>query len=248
MTGRTRGRVGARLLCSLAVLTCVVATVSGCDRARPDADTPREAVQGTWVLDHDVDAPEVPFVTFAKDRSWSASDGCDRVYGTWRITAANRLTVVTGPHAELSCAGAEMVDAVLAADTARVPRATERLQLRGGGSTLALDPSTDPDVGGQGRPIGYWVHDHSAGSPYLSLRADDSYRLSDGCGTSTGTWKFSTTEQVRLYPTDTASSTTCQDGDDSGVGASTRGRVSGSTMTLSTTDGATTGTLHRFER
>lgn len=247
MTTRSVRHVGAPVLGGLAALVCVLGVLTGCTRAQPDADTPREAVQGTWVLDHDVDTPEVPFVTFAKDRSWSASDGCDRVYGTWRITAANHLTVVTGPHAELSCAGAEVVDAVLAAETARVPRGTERLQLRDGGSTLALEPSTDPDVGRQGRPIGYWVHDHSAGSPYLSLRADDSFRLSDGCTVRTGTWKYSTTEQVRLYPDDPATEP-CPGSGDAGLGASTRARVSGSTMTLSTTDGGSTGTLHRFER
>lgn len=196
MTGRRQRRGDGVVVASLAVLVCVLGTLSGCQRAQSDADAPRQAVQGTWVLDHDVDTPEVPFVTFAADRSWVASDGCDRVYGTWRITASNRLTVVAGP---------------------------------------------------QDRPIGYWVLDRSSGSPYLSLRADDSFRLSDGCTTRTGTWKFSTTDQVRLYPDETAAGP-CPDGDDPDLGSSTRGRVTGNTMALTTTDGQATGTLHRFAR
>lgn len=247
MTGRRQRRGDGVVVASLAVLVCLLGTLSGCQRVQSDPDTPRQAVQGTWVLDHDVDTPEVPFVTFAADRSWVASDGCDRVYGTWRITASSRLTVVAGPHAELGCAGAEMVDAALTADTARVPRGTDQLRLRGDGSTLALDPSKASDVGPQDRPIGYWVLDRSSGSPYLSLRADDSYRLSDGCTTRTGTWKFSTTDQVRLYPDETAAGP-CPDGDDPDLGSSTRGRVTGNTMALTTTDGQATGTLHRFER
>lgn len=230
--------------CVLAVLFAG-ALLAGCTTQTPTSDSRREAVQGTWVSGRTFDTPEVPYVAFNRDRTWSASDGCNRVFGTWRITADARISVVVGPHAKLTCAGSVVPDAALRAETARVPRGTTQLQLRRGSDVLIkLDRSTESTVGPQSRPIGYWVKDRSSTSPYLSLQAGDAYRLYDGCTTQSGTWKFSNTEQVRLYPSSSPTAT-CT-GDTTQIGSSTRGRVDGDTMTLSTADGTTTGTLHRF--
>jgi hypothetical protein len=134
--------------------------------------------------------------------------------------------------------------AAMQAQTARVQRGD--LQLLGPDGTTTLTKSTAAGVGKQARPIGYWVQDHSSGSAYLSLRADDSYRLYDGCVTREGTWRFSHTEQVRLTPGD-AIVGTCA-GDTEGLSSSTRARVAGDVMTLTTTGGDETGELHRYRR
>lgn len=235
----------ARSLLVVGIAACLAVALAGCSSTdHSHADTARRAVQGTWVLDHRLDTAEVPYVAFNPDRSWSASDGCTRVYGTWRIAGDHRLSIITGPHAQLTCAGRHLVTTVIAADTARVPRGTDQLHIASGSTTITLDRSTRSVVGPQQRPVGYWLKDHSDTSPYLSLRADDSFRLDDGCSTTTGTWKFSTTEEVRLYP-DPPSGTTCAS---STLARSARGRISGNTMTLTASDGTVTAELHRFER
>ncbi|WIB79160.1 hypothetical protein DEJ28_08685 [Curtobacterium sp. MCPF17_002] len=231
------------MVVSALAVACTVGVLAGCTLVRPTQDDARkEEVTGTWVLDQQFDTPEVPFVSFGRSNVFSASDGCDRISGTWRITAARDLTVVVGPHAESTCAGKALPIAAMQADTARVQHGD--LRLRGPDGTTTLARTTADGVGKQARPIGYWVQDHSSDSAYLSLRADDSYRLYDGCVTREGTWRFSHTEHVRLTPGDAVVGT-CPDGAED-LSASTRARVADDVMTLSTTGGNRTGELHRY--
>ncbi|SDQ42969.1 hypothetical protein SAMN02800687_1848 [Curtobacterium sp. UNCCL20] len=125
-----------------------------------------------------------------------------------------------------------------------MPRGTSQLRIEAGGTTMRLDPADDDTVDSLDRPIGYWVQDHSSDAPYLSLRADDTFRLFDGCVTRTGTWRWSHTEQVRLY-TEAQTGEFCADADPD-LRRSTRGRVDGDTIALSRTDGSATGTLRRY--
>lgn len=229
------------LVCAL---VCIVA-LSGCTaRAPSDQRLSAEAgsMVGTWTLPGEFDTPETPFVSFSQNKSWIASDGCTRVYGSWTLSPSRRLTVTVGTHEPLTCAG----NAATTAMTGRSQVAIEPniLIIRSAGedtTVTTLERTTDSSVGPRGRPIGYWVAEQDALSPYLSVRADRTYRAFDGCFTTTGTWIFSNTEELRLTP-DGGAPATCR-GVDQWLRAAAYARVTGEVMTVTNSSGERIGEL-----
>src|ERR1700712_1913974 len=52
---------------------------------------------GVWTVQQKFDSPEQPFVAFVQDNTWIASDGCNRVEGTWTVDGNGVMTTTAGP-------------------------------------------------------------------------------------------------------------------------------------------------------
>ena len=101
-----------RALVAAAVLLVAVAgcatpnAASPSDPARPGA-LHSDALLGTWVVAQTFDSPEQPYIAFAEDNTWRASDGCNQVHGTWQVDADGALTTTSGPQTMMACEGVD---------------------------------------------------------------------------------------------------------------------------------------------
>lgn len=230
----------------MTILCC--AAMAGCT-ATPsdDASSPPEALQpgilvGTWTVEETFDTLEQPYVAFVQDNSWSASDGCNRVQGTWDLEEENVLTTTMGPQTLMGCDGAALPSAVSLAATVAVDGDTLTLYDSDGSVSTELVRSTDSSVGPQGLPIGYWTEERTPTSPFLSIQVDRTYSGSDDCGEVAGTWEpGEESDSVTLTP-DLAATATCDDAE-GWLGQATLGRVRAGVMTLQSEDGTVLGEL-----
>jgi heat shock protein HslJ len=236
---RIWGAAVAAIALALVVAGCSASASTTRHTLAPD----QGRIVGVWTVKRDFKTPEQPFVSFAQDNSWSASDGCDRVYGSWKVSSTGRLSVSESTHAALTCDGAMLPTAVAQGSHVRLSGDSLTLTSSDGSAKTTLQRTHASDVGPQGRPVGYWIGGRTPSSPYLSLLADGSYQAYDGCVVTTGTWTFSNTEQVRLEAASGAVGR-CT-GVDQWLTQATRGRVSADTMTLSDAAGKDVGTLDR---
>jgi heat shock protein HslJ len=65
-------------------------------------------IAGTWATGKTYQTTVQPFVTFATDGTWTASDGCNQTHGTWKETAPQALAVTSGPMTMMACDGAPL--------------------------------------------------------------------------------------------------------------------------------------------
>jgi heat shock protein HslJ len=101
--------------------------------------------------------------------------------------------------------------------------------------------STDPLVGPQGFPIGYWVEARTPTAPFLSISADRTFSGNDGCNNLVGSWETTDDDATRFL--DTAATLTDCDGVDEWLGKAVLGRVVAGVMTLQGEDGTVLGQL-----
>ncbi|MFO7690555.1 MAG: META domain-containing protein [Cryobacterium sp.] len=210
----------------------------------PTASVSPGSLVGTWVLPQTFDAPEQPYVSFVQDNTWSASDGCNRVQGTWTLGDDGALNTTAGPQTLMGCDGAALPLAVVTAKAVTV--ADDTLVLVGGseiGEDITLVRSTDPLVGPPGRPVGYWAESNTPEAPFLSIDTDQSYSGSDGCNVLTGTWTQNSDWSVALTPGVTTLMM-CE-GVDQWLRLAVLGRVQAGVMTLQAEDGTVLGQLTR---
>ena len=214
--------------------------ISGCAQDGISSATP-ESLVGTWALEKTFDSPEQPFVSFVRDRSWSGSDGCNRVNGEWDLEDDGTITVTSGPQTRLACDGAGLPSALTEAE--RVEVSGDTLVIHSASDTVVTElvRSKDPFVGPQSRPIGYWVEDDSDGAPFLFLSSRGSFSGNDGCNTLTGPWEATDDGGIR-FPATVATEMFCE-GVDSWLGTAVLGRVIGGVMTLYSDDGTVIGQL-----
>src|SRR4051812_4999369 len=96
---------------SLALLAgCASST--GTERAAVDD----AALVGTWTIDETFDSPEQPFIDFVDDNTWSASDGCNRMQGTWELGDDGAITTTSGASTLMYCDGAQLPLAISMAE------------------------------------------------------------------------------------------------------------------------------------
>jgi heat shock protein HslJ len=88
---------------------------------------PSTTIVGTWGTGKTYTSPEQPFVTFVDGGTWTASDGCNKVQGTWKESAPGTLVVTSGPHTMMACEGAPLPSAVASTHTYKL--AGEKLTL-----------------------------------------------------------------------------------------------------------------------
>jgi len=230
---------------ALAAALLVLGTLSGCTILTSGASTSRDPqpgeLVGTWVLQRTFDSPEQPFVSFVQDNTWSASDGCNRVQGTWQLGAAGALTTTSGPQTMMACDGAQLPLAVSHATRVEVHDDTLVIHSSFDSTETVLVRSTDPTIGPQGRPVGYWVESDSENSPFLSIQADGRYSGNDGCNVLSGDWKQA--DDGAILFTNGAMSLMACEGVDEWLSRAVQGRVQAGVMTLQAEDGTVLGQL-----
>ena len=220
--------------------------LAGCTIQTPNTATPSGTAQpgalvGTWVLDQRFDSPEQPYVSFVQDNTWSASDGCNRVQGTWELGADGSLTTTSGPQTMMACDGAQLPLAVSRGTRVEVDGDTLVIHSSFDSTETTLVRSTDSTVGPQGRPIGYWVESNTPTAPFLSIQADGRYSGNDGCNVLTGSWEQADDEAILLRPG--AMTLMACEGVDQWLNQAVQGRVRAGVMTLQSADGAVLGQL-----
>jgi len=221
----------------------VLIAVSACAPATPGSRSvvePSELV-GTWTIDGSFSSPEQPFIDFAEDGTWIASDGCNRVQGTWELGADGDLTTTAGPSTLIACDGAQLPLAVALADFVQFDGDTLLIHSSEESTVTELIRSDDPTVGPAGLPIGKWVESGASGAPFLILAADGSVSGDDGCNVLLGGWELADDGAVEFGPF--ASTLKFCEGVDTWLGGATQGRIQGGVMTLESADGTVLGQL-----
>jgi len=234
------------LLRSALAATALVLALSGCTVLTPNADSPSGSVQpgalvGTWVIDQTFDSPEQPYVAFVQDNTWSASDGCNRVQGTWEVAADGALRTTSGPQTMMACDGAQLPLAVSRGNRVVVDGDTLVITSSFDSTETTLVRSTDRFVGPQGLPIGYWVESDTPTAPFLSLQADGRYSGNDGCNVLAGTWDQADDEAI-LFTAGAMTLMACE-GVDTWLNQAAQGRVRAGVMTLQSAEGLVLGQL-----
>jgi heat shock protein HslJ len=219
----------------------LVLLVGGCaGQPGPSPAEPADLL-GVWTIDETFDSPEQPYVSFLDDETWSASDGCNRVQGTWQLGADGALTTTSGPQTLMACDGAQLPLAVTMADRVEIEGDVLFIHSSMDSTVTELVRSTDPLVGPQGLPVGKWVESDAEGAPFLSISADGTYSGNDGCNNFTGAWTTSDDGATEFGPA--AITLMACEGVDQWLSRATLGRVVGAVMTLQAEDGTVLGQL-----
>lgn len=116
-----------------------------------------------------------------------------------------------------------------------------RLVSSGDSTTTDLVRATDPKVGPQALPIGYWMESTKANAPFLSISADRKFSGSDGCNTLVGSWATGTDATTSFGHV--ASTMMACEGVDTWLTGIASATITGSKMTILGADGSTLGTL-----
>lgn len=125
----SRGGVIGVVLLEMSLL----ALLAACASPAPPGDTgsPSEAgvtIVGTWLVGPDEVMDATPFLTIASDGSWTASDGCNVVRGTWKQASDGTLTTTSGPSTLIGCDGKPLPSLFVNATSATVDAGTLILQ------------------------------------------------------------------------------------------------------------------------
>ena len=234
--------IRTRILLVLAS-TLGIAALAGCAASAGDTRSAVDgsALAGTWVIDDTFDSPEQPFINFADDGTWSASDGCNRVQGTWELGDGGALTTTAGPSTLMACDGAQLPLAVAQADYVQLNGDALTIYSSSESTKTDLVRSTDPTVGPQGLPIGQWVESADAGAPFLSIAADGSFSGNDGCNTIFGSWEVA--DDGAIMFTGVGSTLMACQGVDTWLSTAALGSVQGGVMTVQDADGVVLGQL-----
>jgi len=220
---------------------CATAGSSG-SSVSPTGSVQAGSLVGVWTVEGEFSTPERPYIAFVQDNTWSASDGCNRVRGTWTVASDGALSTTSGPQTLTACDGAQLPMLLVGATSVEVT--PDSLTLIGTGDaarTTVLVRSTDPTVGPRGRPVGYWAQSRTPTSPFLRFSTDGTYSGNDGCNNLTGTWVSTPDDAVTLTPG--ATTLRACEGVDEWLGRAVQGQVQAGVMTLQAADGTVLGQL-----
>lgn len=236
MTIRTRLMgLGVAVLGVVALTACATGTTG----ARSAVD-PADLV-GTWAIDETFDSHEQPFIDFVDDGTWTASDGCNRVQGTWQLGDEGSLTTTAGPSTLMACEGAQLPLAVEQADYVALDGDTLKIFSSAESTVTELIRTDDPAIGPQGLPIGQWVESDAEGAPFILISADGSFGGDDGCNVFTGSWELA--DDGAILFTQIASTLRYCEGLDTWLTQAAKGRVLAGVMTIEDADGLVLGQL-----
>ena len=184
-------------LLAMAAGVALLAACAGGPGGRSAVDA--TALVGTWTIDQTFSGPEQPFVSFVDDGTWIASDGCNRVQGTWELGDAGSLTTTAGPSTLMACDGAQLPLAVSLATFVQISGDSLTISSSKDSTVTTLIRSTDPAVG-IGSPIGQWVESDARDAAFLTLSADGTLSGSDGCNNLIGSWEATGDSSVAFGP------------------------------------------------
>ncbi len=212
MRFRTLSAVSGAAALGLSVLLTLSACAGSSSSTGADAsDDPAagpvpataEQLVGTWVTGESYDSPELPFLAFAADGSWSGSDGCNGNSGEWSISSDGALTTSAGLSTLMACSGAPLPKSLTKASKALLDDGSLLLTDSDGATIVTLVPSDEPagdaaagepsaDASAEaatGGAAGTWRAEAPAGvDVHLTLESDGTVQGSDGCNTLTGSW------------------------------------------------------------
>ncbi|QWT23971.1 META domain-containing protein [Subtercola sp. PAMC28395] len=239
--------LAAAALAAISLAGCASSSTGSAGSSTP-APTPSStssihpgSLVGVWTLGQKVDAPEQPFVSFVQDNTWVASDGCNRVRGTWNVDADGTLTTTSGPQTMMACDGAQIPLAVTEGTHVSVNGDYLTITSAHGAAETQLVRSTDPTVGPSGRPIGYWTETRTSTSPFLSISTDGTYSGSDGCNRLAGSWTSNADDSI-TFSQGISTLMACE-GVDTWLSGLASGTVRAGVMTIQSADGTVLGQL-----
>ncbi len=239
-----------RWTAALSAAACLPLLLAGCvgaglpssgSGAAPKGTVHPGSLVGVWTLAEKFGTSEQPFIAFVQDNTWSASDGCNRVRGTWKVASDGALTTTSGPSTLMSCEGAQLPLTLAQATHVKVAGDKITIMSLRNATATTLVRTTDRTVGPQGRPIGYWTETRTSSSPYFNFSTDGTYSGSDGCNRLFGTWASTPDEAVTL--SHGAITLTHCDGVDDWLNRAALGRVKAGLMTLQDAGGNVLGQL-----
>lgn len=101
------------------------------------------SIVGTWVVNPAETLATEPFLTIVDDGTWVASDGCNVVRGTWKLSADGALSTTAGPSTLIGCDGKALPSFFTNSTSATVDGDTLVLQ-DAAGETIALVAGQEP--------------------------------------------------------------------------------------------------------
>jgi heat shock protein HslJ len=250
MSGQAIARRGGRLAV-VAALACVALLLAGCTPfpsrtvIGPHGLVTPSSLVGTWATGTNYGTPEQPFVHFSADLTWVASDGCDRVRGTWRVERNGSLNTIAGPQAPLVCSGSPLPIAMLRASGVSLADGQISLRSWDNAPTLTLQRASSAIVRQQQFPIGYWAQERTPDAPFLAIRADGTFIGNDGCNALAGEWTSRGSNAVRLGVA--ATTRRACEGVDSWLNKAVLAKANGGTLTLRNQGGVVIGTLSSLD-
>lgn len=211
----------------------------------PSGHITADAIVGTWTTGRSYGTPEQPFVNFARNGTWTASDGCDRVHGTWRVETNGSFNTIAGPQIPTICAGNAIPNALLRASGVSVRDGALSLRSWDNAPTLTLMRANDKVARSVVFPIGYWAEEATPDAPFLAIRANGTYSGSNGCNTLIGTWVSRGSNAVRLVRG--GSTLKACDDTDTWLEKAVLGTANGGTLTLRDQGGVVIGHLSSLD-
>ncbi|MFB2597941.1 META domain-containing protein [Herbiconiux sp. P17] len=196
---KTRGLAAIGLAAVLALSACASgASTPSSTGGATEADPATEAdLVGAWVTGESYGGPDVPFLDFADDGTWTGSDGCNGAQGEWAVAADGSLTVSAGPSTLIACDGVSLPGMLANAALAYVDGGSLVLADAEGAPvvTLVTAPAgTVPDAAGS--VIGTWSADAPQGA-FLTF-TDGKVTGKDGCNNLMGSWSAATGGSIVL--------------------------------------------------
>lgn len=218
-------------------------TLAACSPTDQTASVEAEQIVGTWTIDATFDSPEQPFLAIAEDGTWTASDGCNRVQGTWELGEEGELVTESGPSTLMACEGAQLPLAMTEANSVETDGENLVIISSSESTVTTLVRVADVDEGSAGLPVGQWVESDATGAPMLSIAVDGSFTGNDGCNILSGEWLLADDESLDFSAT--ATTRKLCEGVDTWLSGLHSGRIQGGTMTISDETGTVIGQLVR---
>jgi heat shock protein HslJ len=235
------GLAAALVLSACAAGTSTPSASNGSGEADPA--TAADLV-GVWVTGESYDSPDVPFLDFADDGTWTGSDGCNGAQGEWAVAADGSLSVSAGPSTLIACDGAALPSMLTTASLALIDDGSLALTDEDGSVVVTLiraPEGTVPEAAGG--VIGTWSADAPQGSEVFLTFTDGKVTGKDGCNNLMGSWSAGDGSTVVLAGL--ASTMMYCEGVDTWLSKAVELRLDGDTAIVLDDGGAQIGTLTR---
>jgi META domain len=138
----------------------------------PPVTTPAAtAILGAWLLegtDLNADRPVAPVIEFRRDGTWTGSDGCNAVGGTWRLDRSEVFSATSDPQTLIGCGNVPYSILLANADSVEVTAA--RLFLRDSDGRRAWVLRRPPTGPPPDAPTAGWLPGFSSFTPERRVR------------------------------------------------------------------------------
>lgn len=235
----------------LALAGSSILLLSACASSGAPGSISKDELVGTWVTGETYPSPSEPFLTITEDGTWSSSDGCNDVQGTWSLEPGGTLITEAGPSTLMYCDGAALPTFMANAKRAVISDGTLTLFGADGKSLVELMAGTAPaptSVPDDALPfVGRWAQMEGAEAygdrkPYLELSKDGTVSGTDGCNRLMGSWTF---DGSRISFEPLASTRMACQGVDTWLAAAASATLEGDTLAVFDADGKPIGSLVR---